>query len=43
MLVRKEIEFEYQKLFEAYGYGLVCWSPLAGGYLTGKHLNGIAQ
>ncbi len=43
MLVRKEIEVDYAKLFKEYGYGLVAWSPLAGGYLTGKHMNGISQ
>lgn len=37
------MEFDYQKLFQAYGYGLVAWSPLAGGFLTGKHLNGVSQ
>ena len=43
LLVRKEMEYDYQKLFQVYGYGLVAWSPLAGGFLTGKHLNGISQ
>lgn len=37
------MEFEYQKLFEKYNYGLVAWSPLAGGFLTGKHLDGVSQ
>jgi aryl-alcohol dehydrogenase-like predicted oxidoreductase len=42
MLVRKDIEVEYKRLFENYNYGLVAWSPLAGGFLTGKHLNGVS-
>jgi len=41
MLVRKYAEVEYQSLFEKYNYGLIAWSPLAGGFLTGKHLEGI--
>ena len=41
MLVRKTIEFDYQSLFEKYNYGLIGWSPLAGGFLTGKHLEKI--
>lgn len=43
MLERKDIEVEYQSLFEKYNYGLVAWSPLAGGYLTGKHLDGALE
>lgn len=30
-------------MFKEYKYGLVAWSPLAGGFLTGKHLDGISQ
>lgn len=43
MLNRKEMEVEYQSLFEKYHYGLIAFSPLAGGYLTGKHLDGIKE
>ncbi len=43
MLVRKDMEYEYQKLFEEYHYGLVCWGPLCGGFLTGKHLDGVLK
>ena len=43
MLVRADLEVEYAKLFKSYNYGLVAWSPLAGGFLTGKYLNGIPQ
>jgi aryl-alcohol dehydrogenase-like predicted oxidoreductase len=41
MLYRAETEVEYLNLFKNYKYGLVGWSPLAGGFLTGKHLEGI--
>lgn len=34
---------EYLNLYQKYSYGLVCWSPLAGGFLTGKYLNGISE
>jgi aryl-alcohol dehydrogenase-like predicted oxidoreductase len=42
MIVRNEIETEYRTLFEKYNYGTTHWSPLAGGYLTGKYLDGIS-
>lgn len=35
MINRKEIEDEYRTLFDKYHYGLVAFSPLLGGYLTG--------
>jgi aryl-alcohol dehydrogenase-like predicted oxidoreductase len=31
------------RLLKDYGYGLIAWSPLAGGYLTGKYLDGNAE
>lgn len=34
---------EYLNLYQKYNYGLVGWSPLAGGFLTGKYLNGISE
>lgn len=37
------MEVEYRSLFSKYNYGLIGWSPLAGGFLTGKYLNGIPQ
>ena len=43
MLVRPDVEVEYESLFKNYNYGLTCWSPLAGGFLTGKYLNGISE
>ena len=41
MLHRKQHEVEYKSLYQNYNYGLVAWSPLAGGFLTGKYLDGI--
>ncbi len=42
-MVRSDMEVEYKSLFSKYNYGLIGWSPLAGGFLTGKYLNGIPQ
>jgi aryl-alcohol dehydrogenase-like predicted oxidoreductase len=39
MMNRLEIESEYRVLFEKYHYGLVAYSPLMGGYLSGKYLD----
>ncbi|WP_435348853.1 aldo/keto reductase [Haloarchaeobius sp. HRN-SO-5] len=36
-LVDREIEGNYAEMCEAYGIGVVPWSPLAGGFLTGKY------
>ncbi|GAA5989339.1 hypothetical protein JCM10908_001266 [Rhodotorula pacifica] len=43
LLHREKFEVEYAPLFEKYGYGTTIWSPLAGGYLSGKYLNGIPE
>ena len=37
MLVRDNVEFQLPFLFDKYGMGTTIWSPLAGGYLTGKY------
>jgi len=37
------MEGEYRTLFERTGYGSTMWSPLAGGFLTGKYLDGIPE
>lgn len=34
---------EFINLYQKYKYGLIGWSPLAGGFLTGKYLNGISE
>eukprot|EP00826_Nyctotherus_ovalis_P012220 TRINITY_DN1320_c0_g1_i14.p1 TRINITY_DN1320_c0_g1~~TRINITY_DN1320_c0_g1_i14.p1 ORF type:complete len:362 (-),score=75.39 TRINITY_DN1320_c0_g1_i14:158-1243(-) len=39
VLMRKRFEGEMAPIFEKYGYGTTTWSPLAGGYLTGKYNN----
>ncbi|KAF8608794.1 Aldo/keto reductase [Ceratobasidium sp. AG-I] len=37
---RKRVEEEYQHLYARYGYGLTTYSPLDGGFLTGKYNSG---
>jgi aryl-alcohol dehydrogenase-like predicted oxidoreductase len=41
MLVRKTMEVEFETLFDRHQYGITAWSPLAGGFLTGKYLDNI--
>ncbi len=43
MLNRTKIETEYARLYEDIGLGTTIWSPLAGGLLTGKYLDGIPE
>ena len=43
LLHRTRMELEYRRLFDDTGYGTTTWSPLAGGLLTGKYLNGIPK
>ncbi len=43
MLNRTKIETEYTRLYEDIGLGTTIWSPLAGGLLTGKYLDGIPE
>jgi aryl-alcohol dehydrogenase-like predicted oxidoreductase len=43
MLKREENEIENIGLYKNYNYGLVAWSPLAGGFLTGKYLDGLSE
>lgn len=43
MLVREDLEIEHNTLFTKYNYGLIAWSPLAGGFLTGKYNDGIKE
>jgi aryl-alcohol dehydrogenase-like predicted oxidoreductase len=38
----RDIEREISPLVESEGLGLLVWSPLAGGFLTGKKLRGVA-
>lgn len=41
MLVRKDVQVQFETLFDKYHYGTTIWSPLAGGFLTGKYIDGI--
>ena len=43
MLVRDQVEGEVEATCEKYGIGLVVFSPLAGGLLTGKYNNGVPE
>ncbi|MEU4450124.1 aldo/keto reductase [Nocardioides sp. NPDC023903] len=40
-LLARDIEYEVLPATEALGMGLLAWSPLAGGVLTGKYRTGI--
>eukprot|EP00826_Nyctotherus_ovalis_P012227 TRINITY_DN1320_c0_g5_i2.p1 TRINITY_DN1320_c0_g5~~TRINITY_DN1320_c0_g5_i2.p1 ORF type:complete len:299 (-),score=91.54 TRINITY_DN1320_c0_g5_i2:16-912(-) len=42
LIIRDKFEGELAPIFEKYGYGTTTWSPLAGGYLTGKYNSGKA-
>ena len=43
MLERKKVDCEYSDLFKMYQLGTTIWSPLKGGILTGKYLDGIPE
>ncbi|EGX45397.1 hypothetical protein TWF173_011062 [Orbilia oligospora] len=43
LLKRNRVEGDYILLYEHYGLGLTTFSPLAGGVLTGKYLDGIPE
>lgn len=43
MLTRKTMEVEYETLFDRHHYGVTAWSPLCGGFLTGKYLDSIPE
>lgn len=43
VLHRTRMEIEYRRLFDDTGYGTTTWSPLAGGLLTGKYLDGVPE
>ena len=43
LLHRTRMELEYRRLFDDTGYGTTTWSPLAGGLLTGKYLDGVPE
>ncbi|MBK7584397.1 MAG: aldo/keto reductase [Myxococcales bacterium] len=41
-LVVRDLEREHQPLCRAFGLGILPWSPLAGGFLSGKYQRGAA-
>ncbi len=41
-LVARSIEVEHVRAARELGMGIVPWSPLAGGFLTGKYRDGAA-
>ncbi|KAJ1557752.1 hypothetical protein HK096_005558, partial [Nowakowskiella sp. JEL0078] len=41
LLFRERFEKEYAPLYKKIGTGTTIWSPLAGGVLTGKYLDGL--
>ena len=43
MLTRTRFEVEFGDLFEKYHMGSTIWSPMAGGMLSGKYLDGIPE
>jgi aryl-alcohol dehydrogenase-like predicted oxidoreductase len=43
MLERNKFEVDFVGLYEHYGYGTTIYSPLCGGLLTGKYLDGIPE
>jgi len=43
MLNRTKVEDEFARLYDDIGLGLTTWSPLAGGLLTGKYLDGVPE
>ena len=36
-LVGRSLEYEFQSFAEYHNIGILVWSPLAGGFLTGKY------
>ncbi len=43
LLTRARVEREYERTYEDCGIGLTTFSPLAGGLLSGKYLDGIPE
>lgn len=39
-LVGRGLEFDFQSMAEYHGLGILVWSPLAGGFLSGKYKKG---
>jgi voltage-dependent potassium channel beta subunit len=43
MFERHKIELDYLPVYQNVGLGTTIWSPLGGGFLTGKYNNGIPE
>ncbi|KAJ3037978.1 hypothetical protein HDV00_001181 [Rhizophlyctis rosea] len=43
MIKRERFEKEYDQLYKKHGLGTTIFSPLAGGFLTGKYNNGLPE
>ena len=43
MLNREFVESEFMPIYDKYGLGIMCYSPLAGGVLTGKYSSQARQ
>lgn len=41
LFARRRVEEDYRPLYEDLGLGLMTWSPLASGVLSGKYRNGV--
>ena len=41
MLERTNLEKGYRSLIEKHGYGTTTWSPMAGGFLSGRYNDGV--
>ncbi|OCL15010.1 Aldo/keto reductase [Glonium stellatum] len=43
MLVREKVESEFELLYKEHGLGITSFSPLKGGVLTGKYVEGVPE
>jgi len=43
MLLRKKVESESELLYKEHGLDITSFSPLKGGILTGKHVEGFRR
>jgi len=43
LLERRKVEQEFVPLYDQLGLGVMTWSPLASGVLTGKYLEGVPE
>ena len=43
MIGRERFEVEYGNLFDKYKLGSTVWSPMCGGLLSGKYMDGVPE